>query len=154
MRKLQATGKTGSRTGKALPGPRTSGSRTAVPLKFQLQQQPQTAIFRPSQIKLRWVSISCQKQRSQTPAGCITANASSGESHSVHYTSARNMLPLRFRYKQDRTQRRSRQSAIGSSRRNPAGNTRISSTCKRFCRPAPSHSAKRPFFGLQRYKII
>jgi len=136
LRKLQATGKTTSRAGTALygvgkaqPGARTSCAGTFIPLKFQLHQQPQTTIFRPSQIKLRWVSISCQKQRTQTPAGCITANASSGESHSVHYTSARNLLPLRFRYKQDRTQRRSRQSAIGSSRRNPAGNTRISSTC-------------------------
>lgn len=136
MRKLQTTGKAGSRTGKTLPGTRTSGSGAVVPFEFQLHQQPQTTIFRPSQVKFRWVSIPRQKQRSQTPARCITANASSGEGHSVRYASARHMFSLRIRYKQDLTHRRSRQPAIGSSRRNPAGNTRISSTC--CCLPSLS----------------
>ena len=136
MRKLQTTGKAGSRTGKTLPGTRTSGSGAVVPFEFQLHQQPQTTIFRPSQVKFRWASIPCQKQRSQTPAGCVTANASSGEGHSVRYASARHLFSLRIRYKQDLTHRRSRQPAIGSSRRNPAGNTRISSTC--CCLPSLS----------------
>lgn len=136
MRKLQTTGETSSRAGTALsgvgkaqPGTRASRAGTVVPFEFQLQQQPQTAIFRPSQIKLWWISIPRQKQRAKTSAGRSTANASSGENHSVRYASARYLLPLRFRYKQDRTSWRSGQSAIGSSRRNSTGNTRISSSC-------------------------
>lgn len=129
MRKLQTTGKAGSRAGRALPGTRTSGSRTFVSLEFQLQQQPQTAIFRPSPIKFRAVSLPGQKQRPKTSAWCGAENASARESDSVYCASAGCLLPLWSRYKQGLTHRRSCQSAIGSSRRNPAGSARISSPC-------------------------
>lgn len=129
MRKLQTTGKAGSRAGTALPGTRSSGSRTFVSLEFQLQQQPQTAIFRPSAIKFRAAYFPGQKQRSKTSAGCGAENASTRESHSVHYTSAGSLLPLWLRYKQSRPHRRSCQPAIGSSRRNPNDSARISSSC-------------------------
>ena len=129
MRKLQTTGKACSRAGRALPGTRTSGSRTFVSLEFQLQQQPQTAIFRPSPIKFRAVSLPGQKQRPKTSAGCGSEDASTRESDSVYYASAGHLLPLWSRYKQGLTHRRSCQSAIGSSRRNPAGSARISSPC-------------------------
>lgn len=136
MRKLQTTGKAGSRAGTALygvgkaqPGARTSCAGTFIPFEFQLQQQPQTAIFRSSSIKFRAVSRPGQKQRPKTSAGCGSENASTRESDSVYYASAGHLLPLWSRYKQGLTHRRSCQSAIGSSQRNPAGSARISSPC-------------------------
>ena len=136
MRKLQTTGKAGSRAGTALygvgkaqPGARTSCAGTFIPFEFQLQQQPQTAIFRPSSIKFWAISLPGQKQRPKTSAGCGAENASTRESDSVYYASAGHLLPLWSRYKQGLAHRRSCQSAIGSSRRNPAGSTRISSPC-------------------------
>lgn len=136
MRKLQTTGKTSSRAGTALygvrkaqPGARTSCAGTFVSLEFQLQQQPQATIFRPSAIKFWGASFPGQKQRSKTSTGCCAGNASTRESHSVYYTSAGSLLPLWLRYKQSLTHRRSGQPANRSSRRNQFDSSRVSPSC-------------------------
>ena len=115
MRKLQPTGRTSGRAGavlsevgKAQLGVRTFCAGTLIQFEFQLQQQSQAAIFRPSQIKLWWVTP-CQAQGAETSAGRSTANASPGENPLVRYASARNILLLRFRYKQDSSHWRSGQ---------------------------------------------
>ena len=162
MRKLQTTGKTGSRTGTALcrigkaqPGARSSRKRTHVSAELKFQQQPQAAIFRPSAIKYRAISLSRQKQRPKASAGCGAENASTRESHSFHYTSAGNLLPLWLRYKQSCTHRRSCQSAIGSSRRSPTDSPRISSPCCNLPSLSVQHYCHHPirvFFGSGRFK--
>ena len=129
MRKLQTIGKASGRVGTTLPGTRTSGSGTFSTLEFQLQQQSQTAVFRPAKIELWTASIKSQKQRAKASTWCSTAEYTSRESDSLCSIAPRILSSLWLRYQKSCTNRASGQSANRSSRRNPVGSSRISPSC-------------------------
>lgn len=136
MRKLQTTGKTCSRAGTALygvrkaqPGARISCSGTFVSLEFQLQQQSQATLFRPSAIKFREASFPGQKQRSKTSTRHCTGEHSCGENNSLCSIASRSLSSLRPRHSKNCSYRAPGESTNRSSRRNQVDSSGISPSC-------------------------
>jgi len=129
LRKLQKTGKAGCRAGRALQRTRSSSARTFVSPEFQLQQQSQTAVFRPAEIEARSFITPCEKQGAQAPTRHSTAEHSARENNSLCSIASRILSSLRLRHPKNCPYRASGQPTNRSSQRSPAGSSRISSPC-------------------------
>ena len=129
MRKLQTIGKASGRVGTTLPGTRASGSGASSSLEFQLQQQPQAAVFRPFEIQFRTTSNPSQKQRTETSTRHCTGEHSSGENNSLCSIASRSLSSLRPRHSKNCSYRASGQSTNRSSRRNQVDSSGISPSC-------------------------
>lgn len=144
MRKLQAIGKTSSRTGGTC-------QRTHVSAELKFQQQSQASFFRPTIFASRHFSTSRQKQRWQASTWCGSRIAASRISNSVYSTPSEFLPPLWARFAKSFTEQNSNKPAVRFTPQSETDRKRISSTCCKLptlCKRNNCRFSPRIFFRI------